>query len=306
MEEQNNFKKGLNIYLYYLTIPAFVFFVLLNYFSRNIKIDALDVGLMISVVSFLFGFLITITFSMLLTKVSSLKDSLAVETGRLTSLFLLSKNLGQKFHGQIVELIDTYTQGTLREYRNYSISREPVYSMYKATQLMEIETKHQEAQANSFFYILGELEPTREKIEYLTGRHVEWSLKFSNYLLGIILVVLLFLNRGDTFTNALFIILSTIIVFIFLIIEDYDDLRIGDYSANISNAEQLFDLMELPRYYPQDVLNRVRLETGKRYRIGIRNDDGSERVLELTYSPLVGMKLKHLIERIRRRKTGKN
>ena len=95
--EDTKIKRGFNIYLYYWTIVIFIFLITLNYFSRNFKVEALDVGLMISIVSFLFGFSITISFSMLLSRVSSLKDSLAFETGRLVSLYILSKNLGEKF-----------------------------------------------------------------------------------------------------------------------------------------------------------------------------------------------------------------
>ena len=213
-------KRGFNVYLYYWAIIALAFFIVLNYFSRNVKIRALDVGLMISVVSFLFGFLINITFSMLLSRINNLKETLAIEAGRLTSLFLLSKKLGKSFHEKITDRIDDYTIKTLKNYTNYAVSGESIYELYEDSKEMEIKNTQQETVANSFFYILGELTPIREKLEYLTARKIEWSLRFSNYLLGTIIIILLFLNRGDTFTNILFIILSTIIVFVLLIIED--------------------------------------------------------------------------------------
>lgn len=265
-------KRGLNIYLYYWTIPVFFALLAINYFLRNFKIENLDMNLMISIVSFLFGFLITITFSMLLSKTSALKDALATETGRLVSLFLLSKKLGKEFHEKIKERIDNYTIKTLKEYTTYEMSRSYIYGMYEDTNLSEVKNTKQEAALNSFLYILGEFEPLREKLEYLTNRRVEWSIKFANYTLGILLIILLFLNRGDTFTNSLFIVLSTIIIFIFLIIEDYDDLRIGDYTYNISNSEQIFDLLGLDRYYPEEVLRRVELTPGVNYRIGIYDE----------------------------------
>ena len=288
-------KRGLNIYLYYWTIVILIFLITLNYFSRNFKVEALDVGLMISIVSFLFGFSITISFSMLLSRVSSLKDSLAFETGRLVSLYALSKNLGEKFYKKVSDRIDDYTICTLRDYSNYHVGREAIYGLYEDVKNMEVENENQKVIANSFLYILGEFEPIREKLEYLTSRRIEWPLKLTNYILGIMLIILLFLNRGDAFTNSIFIILSTVIVFIFLIIEDFDNLRIGDYTYNISNSEQIFDLIGRDRYYPKNILNRVKLEKGKTYRIGIYDKKlGKDKIISLKYNPAFRIKLNFL------------
>lgn len=118
----------------------------------------------------------------------------------------------------------------------------------------------------------------------------------------IILIVLLFLNRADTFTNTLFIVLSTIIVFIFLIIEDYDHLHIGDYAINISNSEELFDMIEKDRYYSENVINRVHLEKGRMYRIGIFDKkEGKEKIYSIRYSSIFNTRVKILADRIRGR-----
>ena len=163
---------------------------------------------------------------------------------------------------------------------------------------MEIKTPNQEVAAGSFLYILGEISPFREKLEYVMKTNVEWSVKFANYLLGGLLIVLLFINRGDIFTNALFIVLSTAVIFIFLIMEDYDDLRISDYSVNISNSEQLFDLIGKERYYPQSILGRVKLEKGKIYRIGIFDKSiGKEKVFRLPYNPSFNFRINHLLRK---------
>lgn len=263
-EEKGELRKGVNICWYYLTIPTFIAFVLINYYSQNIKVEALNIGIMISVVSFLFGFLVTISFSMLLNKFSLLKACLATEAGRLSSLFLISKHLGEKFHKTVAERIDNYTIKTLSHYSHYDVGREEVYGLYEDLEMMEIKTEHQKQMSASFVYNLGEMQPIREQLEYLTSRKVELPVKISTYILGSLLIILLFLQRGDSFTNTLFIILSTTIIFIFLIIEDYDDLKLGDYSYNISNSEELFDLLGRSRYYPQNLLNKVNLEKGKR------------------------------------------
>jgi hypothetical protein len=290
---EGKIKQGYHFYIYYWTIPAFLLFFFVNYFLRRFSIENLDISLMISVVSFLLGFLISITFSMILARVSSLKVSLAEETGRLVSLYLLSKHLGKDFFNKIKERIDIYTIKTLRDYTEYEIGREDIYEIHNELSLMEIKNDFQKSISNSFLYVLGEWEIAREKLESLTSRRMEWSLKFSNYILGLILIVLLFLNRGEPFTNTLFVILSTIIVFILLIIEDYDDLRIGDYTINISNSEQLFDLIEKERYYPEDILNRVKLEDGRVYRIGIMNKKSKKEIIfRLVHSSKDGLKIK--------------
>jgi len=298
--EKKRVKKGFNLYRYYWTLIAFVVLLIVNYYSRNIKVEALDIGLMISIVSFLFGFLVTIVFSMLLKKVSALKSVLAIEVGRLASLFLLSAYLGNKFHEIITEKIDDYTRKTLRNYKNYEVVREDVYDIHRELKLMEVKSDYQRQISTSFLYILGELQPVREQLEYLTSKKVEWPLKLSAYLLGSLLIVLLFLNRGDSFTNAIFVILSTTIIFIFLIIEDYDDLRIGDYSYNISNSEQIFDLLNKERYYPENILSRVNLEKGRKYRIGFYDSSvKEEKIFLITYNPEFNSKINTLISKFK-------
>jgi len=294
-EKEGQINQGLNIYLYYWTIPVLIALIIINYYTPIVRIEYPYIDLMISVVTFLFGFLITITFSMLLTKVSALKTALSDETGRLVSLYLLSEKLGKEFKEKITENIDEYTIQTLKSYTHYEAGREANYNFYRISSLMEIKNKNQETAANSFMYVLGELQAVREKLEGLTARRTEWSLKFANYLLGIILIILLFINRSDPFTNTLFVVLSTIIIFIFLIIEDYDSLHIGDYTHNISNSEQLFDLIGRERYYPQNLVQRAKLEEGKIYRIGVYDPAvKEERMFRIKYSPKFYYSLKKI------------
>ena len=106
------------------------------------------------------------------------------------------------------------------------------------------------------------------------------------------------------FTNLLFIILSTVIIFIFFIIEDYDNLRIGDYTYNISNSEQIFDLIEKPRYYPEEILKRVKLKRGVQYRIGLFNEKTKqEKIVTVTYNPEFNYYLRLLARKFRREKS---
>ena len=284
MEEWDEIKRGVNVYHYYFTIIILFVFILINYYSRDFKVEALNITFMISVVTFLFGFLMNTNFSFLTKKVHSLKEGLARETANLISMYFFSKKLGEKFHQEIVELIDNYTIYTLRNFKHYEEGRPFIYKMYETLDLAEVNSDHKKSSFSGFVSSLNSLEETREELEYLTSSKLEISLKVAYYLLGCILIILLFLNRGDTFTNLLFIILSTCIIFIFLIIEDYDDLKIGDYSANISNSEQIFDLIGKTRYYPQEVLSKVSLEKGKKYRIGIYDSkEKKEKIFEIIY-----------------------
>jgi len=284
MDNWEEIKKEWNIYHYYFTIVVFLIFLGINYFSRNFKVDSLNIPILLSVVTFLFGFLTNINFSMLLKKVHSLKEALSSEAARLVSLYLLSKHLGKEFNERIGYLIDCYTIKTLRDYKNYSSGREFVYEMYDILPKIETDSDSKKSIASRFLSELTTFEGIREELEYLTSSKMEISLKIANYLLGFILIILLFLNRGDVFTNMLFVILSTTIIFIFLILEDYDDLKIEDYTANISNSEQIFDLIGKERYYPQEVLNRVKLEKGRKYRIGILDSKlNKEKIFELEY-----------------------
>src|SRR3989344_1896345 len=289
--DEGEIKKGLNIYLYYWTIVALLVFYLIHI----IFIDIVDI--MISAVSFLFGFLITISFSILLSRTALLREVLSMETGRLVSLFLYSKHLGEKFHNFVKDKIDEYTIRTLREYTNYEVGREVIYDLFNGLDKVEIKNAHQSSIFDSFLYVLGELEPTREKLESLTGKKLIWSLKLSNYLLGIILIFLLFVNRGDILSNSIFIILSTIVVFILLIIEDYDNLKIGAYHLNIDDSEQIFDLIGRERYYPKNILKMAKLEKGKIYRIGIYDSrEKKEKTYKMRYSPYFKSKINTLIK----------
>ena len=142
-EKEKQIKQGLNIYLYYWTIPALIALIVINYYSPIVRIEYLDIDLMISVATFLFGFLITITFSMLLTKVSALKTALSDETGRLVSIYLLSEKLGKEFKEKVTENIDEYTIQTLKSYTHYEAGRKANYNFYRISNLMEIKNKVQ-------------------------------------------------------------------------------------------------------------------------------------------------------------------
>jgi len=150
--EESDFKKiGLEVYSYYWIFPIFILFLIINFFVPLIKIPTLDIELMISIVTFLFGFLISISFSMILSRVSVLKESLAIETGRFISLFLLSKNLGKKFEEKIAERIDRYTILTMRNYSDYSVGREEFYGIYEDIKDMELKTEMQKQISSSFW-----------------------------------------------------------------------------------------------------------------------------------------------------------
>lgn len=296
-------KRGFDVYYYYWVFFAFIILLLINYSAPIPNVEELDLRTMISIVTFLFGFLISISFNMILSRVSSLRDTLASETARVVSLFSISKNLGKKFHESIIDKLDNYTILTLRHYEDYEIGRDIVYSIYDDLGNMETKNEFQRQQAGLFTGVLNDFEVLREKLEYLTSIKLVAAIKIANYLLSSILIILLFMNRGNVFTNSLFVILSTIIIFIILIIEDYDDLRIGDYVNNISNSEQIFDLIGKERYYPKFLLGRVNLEKGKNYRIGFYDSVlGKEEIISLKYNPGFEFKINTLVDKLRKKK----
>jgi len=304
---ENEIKKGWDIYLYYWVIPFFILFTLINYFANFLNFNGFDLGLMVSVVSFLFGFFLTICFSITTSRLTALKEANAFETGRLTSFFQLSKYLGAEFHDKVKNFIDQYTRLTLRDYGNYEIGRASVSSLYDSLYSMDLKTEHKKAIANSFLYVLGEFAVIREKLEYLTQMKMIKAMKIANLILASILIMLLFLSRGESFTGTLFVLLSTTIVFILLILEDYDNLKIGDYVINISNAEQLFDLIGKERYYPENLISKVKLEEGKKYRIGFYNKkENQEKIVTLEYNRSFNLKLTNLFSKFRKKEEQSN
>ena len=101
-------------------------------------------------------------------------------------------------------------------------------------------------------------------------------------------------------------VLSTVIVFILLIIEDYESLRIGGYTYNAANSEQLFDLLGVRRYYPASVLGRVVLEPGKIYRIGVYDKSiGKDKIVDMRYSPTKGLMKYHPLKGLKKLKPSK-
>ena len=169
---------------------------------------------------------------------------------------------------EIKKRVDNYTVETLSNLTKYEEGRKDLYGIYEDLKSVEVKNSKQAGMCESFCDSLSSFSSIREKIEFLTEKRLLKSIKFTNYVLGTILISLLFLNRGEIFTNSLFIILSTVIVFIILIIEDYDNLRIGEYNLSASNAEQIFDLIGHIRYYPKRLLKQVELKKGEVYRIG--------------------------------------
>ena len=222
---------------------------------------------------------------MILSRASNLRDSLANETSRIVSLFKYSKFFGETFSRKITERIDGYTIATLRNYDHYEVGREFLYEIYEDLKNIAITTEIQKTYLSSCLTTLNEFESMHEKIEALTSEKMLFAMKLANYALAGLLIFLLFLNRGNIFTDILFVMLSTVIIFILLIIEDYESLNIGDYTANVSNSEQIFDLIGKERYYSYSILGRISLEKGRIYRIGIYNPKSKEeKIFNLAYN----------------------
>jgi len=239
---------------------------------------------------------------MVLSRLNALKEATAIETSRLTSLFQLSKYLGTEFHERVKNFMDEYTRLTLRDYEKYEVGRDSVYSLYDSFRLMDLKNEHKKIIASSFFQSLGDFGVVREKLEYLTKMKMLKAMKIANLVLALILITLLFLNRGETFTGTLFVLLSTTIIFLLLILEDYDNLKIGEYAINISNAEQLFDLIDKERYYPEILLSKVKLEEGRTYRIGFYDKkENNEKIVNLVYNHSFNLKLNNLFNKFKKK-----
>jgi ABC-type multidrug transport system fused ATPase/permease subunit len=308
MEKEYKLKGRFFIYIYYFVIPAFVIFSYVNYHSPFVNVEQLDLRTMLSVATFLFGFFISISFSMILSRASSLRDSLAKETGKIVSLFKFSKFFGETFNKKITERIDGYTVATLRNYNHYEVGREFIYEIYEDLKNLIITNEMQKTYLSSFLSTLNDLESTHEKIEGLTSEKLLLAMKLANYFLAGLLISLLFLNRGNIFTDVLFVVVSTVVIFILLIIEDYESLSIGDYTANISNSEQIFDLIEKERYYPYSIIGRIRLEKGRIYRIGVYDTKlKEEKIFNLAYNSKfqfnLGRAIKGFYEKFSRNKS---
>jgi hypothetical protein len=277
-------KRGFNLYIYYFVIPAFIIFAYANSHLPLVNVGALDLRTMLSVITFLFGFFISISFSLVLSRASSLRDELAIETGKIVSLFESSKFFGDIFHKKITERIDAYTIATLRDYEHYEVGREFLYKLYEDLKNLTVTHETQKIYLSSFLKTLNDFEKAHEKIEALTSEKMLFAMRLANYVLAGLFISFLFLNRGEAFTNTLFVILSTLVVFILLIIEDYENLKIGDYINNISNSEQIFDLIGKERYYPKTLLGKISLEKGKKYRIGVYDSKTKEeKIFNLSY-----------------------
>jgi len=278
--KNNSIKKGLGTYLYYWTIVGFLIFLLINYFFKDFKTENLNVGMMISAVTFLFGLLVGSNFSMLRSRLGNLKEVMAIETGRFINLFYLSEKLGGKFHEQIKKRIDRYTIQALSYFQKYEAGRKEIFGIYKDLDLVKPKSKSQELYLRLFLFNLGEIMPIRRKIEYFSKKYQITAMKFVNYALGFILILLLFLNRSNFFTEVLFVILSTIVIFVLLIIEDYDDLKIGAYTLGVSNAEQIFDLIGEKRYYPKKLLKNAEIKKGDICRVGYFDKQSKKHIVK--------------------------
>jgi hypothetical protein len=78
-------------------------------------------------------------------------------------------------------------------------------------------------------------------------------------------------------------------------------LRLGDYAYNISNSEEIFDLIGRDRYYPVHLLSRVKLEKDRKYRVGFYGlNTKEEKVFVLTYSPEFRSKIYSIISKFKK------
>ncbi|MFC2143610.1 hypothetical protein ACFLQN_04395 [Candidatus Aenigmatarchaeota archaeon] len=257
-----------NVTLIFVYLLAAYAISALNSYGGNELPDGLKT--MIGFVGMLFSILIGFSIGTLWSRFMKIRDLISVEAACLENLYKLFEIADKKVARNVAKKIDEYIIKSLEfELHEYQQELNEEYSS-----LFECMKNPKVRKAGSVYgrilYTFSKFTETRKEI-IARGRDkigiYQWTaLILLSFILGYLWIFI-------QFPGAFGLIVGTILLFVLAIvltiIYDLNNLNWGSEQLNLDNYERVYDVIEIPRYYPEEMLNKVKLPSKmKEYRVG--------------------------------------
>ncbi len=238
-----------------------------NTITEEMKIIFSFIGVLFAILS---GFFIASLWDRF-TKIRTLISS---ESASLENLYKFVEIVDKKLSAEIAGLIDRYIikgfEYGMHEYQE-KLSEE-YFALYKPLDVLK--NKGGDVPFTRVLNLFDQFTKTRKEIlsrgkDKIGAYH--WTVLF---LLSFLLIGFWTYIQ---FSGVFGIITGTVFIFaiiaVLVIIYDLNNLTWGSEQMGTEIYERVYDVIKLPRYYPEEILNRINIPKGiKEYRIGILVD----------------------------------
>ncbi len=267
----------LNIMLPLLGVFVIIFLTLFYKISKSI-------GLVIpewifGASTFIFGSLIGIASTFLISRNQKIKELLHQESAILSSIFLLfsSDDHLKDYVEAIRETIDEYAVESLKYplHRRHKLDR-----IAKKLSKIILNSVYDHPMSEVFGNILSDLKITREKIIFYAREKLDIFIKAPLYTFAILTIITsLAIGELNVFTYILSVFIGIGIFIILYFIEGLEKLQIMAQPTLVENIRRIFNLVGKPDAYSVRMLKEYPIKI-KKYPIRLILSDGTIKIVK--------------------------
>jgi ABC-type multidrug transport system fused ATPase/permease subunit len=229
----------------------------------------------------LFGILSGFTVSILWGRLEKTRGCLTDETGIIYSIYYRSAVFGKTIQNKVSDLIDDYliatTDAPLEEFNK---SQDEFVKLYNYILNLKPSKEHT-FERGDMLAMLDEDIKNRTHVLFHSMAKLVPYLSYSVYVLGFMLILLIFYMHNYTFASAVItILLSSTVVLVMLLIDDLNKMKLWANIFMEVNLNSIYDVIGKKRYYEEWLMKQgyQSPKPGETYRIR----DKSGKIIEKT------------------------
>lgn len=231
--------------------------------------------LILTVGTFLFAILSGFYLSRMNGRYDTIRELITQEDAAFLAFYKTSQIYGEKFTSKIRHLLDQYyiISYDLNLSNQAYKQTAPFYlRMWDEVTKVKVSGAKSEAAYQNLLTQLTDLESVRNRISTISEERLgfgQWSMLI--LLAGLVLASIFFIDIDLAFFRAIFIILSTVMVLILLLLRDLQNFMLGGKFFAEESGQEVLECIGKQRYYNQHVVKAGLSTTPKHlttYRLG--------------------------------------
>ncbi|MGV8168549.1 MAG: hypothetical protein ACP5N3_00665 [Candidatus Nanoarchaeia archaeon] len=208
---------------------------------------SLELGILISIITFVYGFFLNSVFSFIHKKFSDFRINMAELSGNIQSLYNMACLANQpKFEEamrkELILFVESYQKLSPVQYEKHQMHIDKLFEVMK---LYKINNKTQEILYTRMINTLNNISSNREKTEILGDRYLVGEIKVIFVALtSLVGVTILMLSLHSIYFVVLSIILELSLTFMAFLLFNMDRVSYGKIKIRRSNLAHLLELIK--------------------------------------------------------------
>ncbi|GEM_PF-1049473 len=239
--------------------------------------ESSSVELLLTVSTFLFAVLAGFYLTRLNNRYDRVRELIAEEDAHWITVYELSAVLGRKYREAVTNIIDKYYQAAFDYYigdahRPTQKYMDMLYRLLRAHEPVKEREKDAYDQTTD---LLADIEVERNAIAVVSLEKLtpgQWATMLS--LAAIVLFSIFYLKGNMFFSDAMVVLLATVLSLILLVMRDLQNFFLGGTSMVDESSQEVFEVIGRPRYFPLSYLEQHPVEFPRdvqTFRVGYHN-----------------------------------